>query len=118
MNQNRGMMINESHKSKGLHLMGEPEELKSVHIVVKGKVQAVGFRYFTWQTANVYRISGWVRNRIDGSVEIAAEGEKSDIHQFVKTIKKGSPFSRISNVSIYEYSEPRNYSQFEIRNAD
>jgi len=110
--------MNESHKTRGLHLMGEPEEIKSVHMMVKGRVQAVGFRYFTWQTANVYRISGWVRNRDDGSVEIAAEGEKSDIQQFVKTIKKGSPFSRIKDVDIYEYETPKNYMQFEIKNSD
>ncbi|MCO7126367.1 acylphosphatase [Sporolactobacillus shoreicorticis] len=87
-------------------------------MMVRGRVQAVGFRYFTWQTANVYRISGWVRNRDDGSVEIAAEGEKSDIQQFVKTIKKGSPFSRIKDVNIYEYETPKNYVQFEIKNTD
>ncbi|WP_438270984.1 acylphosphatase [Sporolactobacillus mangiferae] len=85
-------------------------------MIVKGRVQAVGFRYFTWQTANVYRVFGWVRNRSDGSVEIVAEGEKSDIQQFMKTIKKGSPFSRISDVDIYEYTEPKNFHQFEIRN--
>ncbi|MCL1630448.1 acylphosphatase [Sporolactobacillus sp. CPB3-1] len=96
--------------------MGEPEEIKAIHMIVKGRVQAVGFRYFTWQTANVYRVFGWVRNRSDGSVEIVAEGEKSDIQQFMKTIKKGSPFSRISDVDIYEYTEPKNFHQFEIRN--
>ncbi|MDF2909412.1 acylphosphatase [Sporolactobacillus laevolacticus] len=109
--------MNESDKRKGLNLMGEPERIISLHLVVEGRVQAVGFRYFTWQTANVYRISGWVRNREDGSVEIAAEGEETDIKQFVKTIKKGSPFSRIKHVDIYEYSEPKNYKLFEIKNS-
>ncbi|EST13396.1 acylphosphatase [Sporolactobacillus laevolacticus] len=109
--------MNESDKRKGLNLMGEPERIISLHLVVEGRVQTVGFRYFTWQQANVYRISGWVRNREDGSVEIAAEGEETDIKQFVKTIKKGSPFSRIKHVDIYEYSEPKNYKLFEIKNS-
>ncbi|MCO7175649.1 acylphosphatase [Sporolactobacillus kofuensis] len=108
--------MDESDKRIGLNLFGEPEKIKSLHLIVEGRVQAVGFRYFTWQTANVYRISGWVRNRDDGSVEIAAEGEETEINQFVKTIKKGSPFSRVKHVDIYEYTEPKNYHLFKILN--
>lgn len=89
-------------------------QLKNVHLLVEGRVQAVGFRYFTWQTAKNLEICGWVRNRADGAVEIKAEGSATDVDAFIAAVKKGSPFSRVHHVSVYVADYPEHFSSFEI----
>ncbi|WP_353948033.1 acylphosphatase [Sporolactobacillus sp. Y61] len=95
--------------------MESDSETKHVHVIVEGKVQAVGFRYFTWQTARELKITGWVRNRDDGSVEIEAEGKTDAVNTFVNQIKKGSPFSKVRHVDVQVYKHSGNFSTFEIR---
>ncbi|GGL40567.1 acylphosphatase [Sporolactobacillus putidus] len=94
--------------------MAESETTKCVHLMVQGLVQAVGFRYFTWQKASEQHITGWVRNRMDGSVEIVAEGSETNIDRFIKTIKKGSPFSHVQKVDVYLYDHPEHFTTFDI----
>ena len=73
-------------------------ELTRVHAVVTGRVQGVGFRSFVRKTAIVSGVSGWVRNRIDGSVEFIAEGERTVIEQFLGIIKQGNRFSHVTEM--------------------
>jgi len=56
---------------------------KSFHIVVSGRVQGVGYRYSAAKAAAKYRISGWVRNTFDGSVEIECEGDEENLNYFI-----------------------------------
>ncbi|MCX7726113.1 MAG: acylphosphatase [Chitinispirillaceae bacterium] len=77
-------------------------ERRRIGIIVSGRVQGVGFRFFTRNCARKYNISGWVRNCDDGSVEIEAEGEKDKIENFTEEIKKGPPSSRVTDVKICE----------------
>lgn len=97
--------------------MTDDGKTKSVHLIVEGRVQAVGFRYFTWQTAQSFDVTGWVRNREDGSVEIAAEGSADHVNHFVQAIKKGSPFSRVKHVDMHEYDHEQHYASFDILNS-
>lgn len=73
-----------------------------LQIVVSGRVQGVGFRYFTQMKAVQYGINGWVRNRDDGSVEIMASGTEENLEQFASDIKKGNPFSKVDHIDIQE----------------
>ncbi|MCI1856600.1 MAG: acylphosphatase [Sporolactobacillus sp.] len=91
------------------------EQVKCVHLIVEGLVQGVGFRFFTWQTAQQLGVLGWVRNRDDGAVEIRAEGSESSIDRFVKIIKKGNPYSRVERANVRPYDSPEHFSSFEIR---
>lgn len=70
------------------------------HILVSGSVQGVGFRYFTYNRAQKYQISGWVRNLEDGRVETLAVGETKQIEQFIEDLKKGPSSSYVSDVKI------------------
>ena len=63
------------------------------HIIVEGKVQGVGFRYFTKQRADRLKILGKVQNKYDGSVEIFAFGEKEKIAIFLQSIARGPSYS-------------------------
>ena len=64
-------------------------------IKIQGRVQGVGYRYFCKSCADCLNISGWVRNSIDGTVELEAQGSLSDITSFLHKLNKGPTFSRV-----------------------
>ncbi len=84
------------------------------HIVVKGRVQGVGFRYFTLQLAEKLGICGWVRNLYDGSVEIEAEGKSRDLDDFMVKIKEGPCFGHVETLDVFEMDGIENEKMFEI----
>ena len=63
-------------------------EFKSGHFVVKGRVQGVGFRYSTVIKAKSLGLTGYVRNRPDGSVETFAEGTSEQIKMFLSYLEQ------------------------------
>ncbi|SER11531.1 acylphosphatase [Gracilibacillus ureilyticus] len=90
--------------------------MREFHLIVEGKVQGVGFRYFTQSTAMENNITGWVKNLEDGSVEIVAQGEENDIHTFIDKVRKGpSMFAKVSNIGIEKNPIDTTFKKFEIR---
>lgn len=89
--------------------------LKQVHLIVSGHVQGVGFRYYAQMKALDHHITGWVRNRKDGSVEIIAEGEEQNITNYLKYIQDGSPFSTVQSVKVIEQDDTCNFDSFKIK---
>jgi len=69
-----------------------------VRLLVSGRVQGVGFRWFVREAARQHRLAGWVRNRPDGSVELEASGEDTGFRQFIETIRQGPPGARVDDV--------------------
>ncbi len=83
-------------------------------ILVSGRVQGVGFRFFTLKEAQVRGLSGTARNLIDGRVEITVEGEKGLIHEFINRLKVGPRLSDVKDVDV-EFSEYKNeFNTFRI----
>lgn len=74
------------------------ENYSSVHLLVSGRVQGVGFRFFTINHANRYGLTGWVKNLPNGSVEILAEGSPEALSLFVERVQEGPSSARISDV--------------------
>lgn len=72
--------------------------MATIHLEVAGRVQGVGFRWFVREAALRAGVAGWVRNRTDGRVEIAASGPDGAIAEFVKAARKGPPGARIDHV--------------------
>ena len=70
------------------------------HLIITGRVQGVGFRYYATRYAENIGIRGYVKNLADGSVEILAEGEEEQIEQFKDRLEKGSGYARIDDISI------------------
>jgi len=66
-----------------------------VHVWVKGRVQAVGFRAFVQQNAFQIGVTGWVRNVGYDTVEAVAEGTKSQVDRFLEMVKRGPNVSRV-----------------------
>jgi len=88
--------------------------MKNCRCIVKGRVQGVWFRRFTQNVANELGISGWVRNRDDGSVEVEASVPDGVYEKFLQALRKGPPLARVDEVVVEEID--RSYSgAFEVR---
>ena len=71
-----------------------------LHARITGRVQGVGFRYYVMGEAETIGLSGWVRNRRDGSVEVVAEGEKEQLSSLVLSLKRGPRSSIVNDVKV------------------
>ncbi|MFW5797719.1 MAG: acylphosphatase [Spirochaetota bacterium] len=80
---------------------------------VHGRVQGVGFRYQARSVARRLDVSGYVRNRFDGSVEVEAEGPREKVEQFHRWLEKGPPGARVTKVDATE-GPPRGYASFTV----
>ena len=89
-------------------------EIASSHVVVRGNVQGVGFRYFARQRAQVHGVSGFVRNQPDGSVELHAEGTAEALRAFESDLRRGPSFGRVDE-AVVTAIKPRGFQGFEIR---
>lgn len=69
-------------------------------IRVLGKVQGVFFRDWTVGEAQVLGVTGWVRNRADGSIEVQAEGEAAVVEALVERLRVGSPASKVARLEV------------------
>lgn len=63
--------------------------LSRVHVLISGRVQGVGYRYFAERWAGELGLTGWVRNLHDGRVEVVAEGPRSKLDEFLGRLKTG-----------------------------
>lgn len=69
------------------------------YIIVEGRVQGVGFRYFCQMNATNLNLTGYVYNMDNGMVEIEVQGEESIVFKFIKIISKGNFFIKINSIS-------------------
>ena len=88
----------------------------SVHIVVEGLVQGVGYRWYAARRAEALGIRGFVRNLYDGTVEVQAAGDRSILEALIGDLKVGPRSAHVTNLKI-EWGVPGNEpdSHFEIR---
>ena len=75
------------------------------HIIITGKVQNVGYRYWLYKEAIEKNISGWVRNKISGEVEALVIGNDADINNLIKLCKKGSSLSKVTKIKVQNYQK-------------
>ena len=73
-------------------------EKASLTARVIGRVQGVGFRYFTERVAEEIGVAGYVMNRSDGSVEVMAEGERGPLQQLLEHLNRGPSGARVERV--------------------
>lgn len=72
--------------------------MATVRVIVRGKVQGVGFRAYTEMQALALRLDGWVRNRSDGTVEAMLSGEPAVLERMLIALRVGPPHSAVTNV--------------------
>ncbi len=66
-----------------------------LHVVVRGIVQGVGFRFFAYQHSTLLNLRGWVRNRANGDVEVLAEGPRKDLDYLLEKLKEGPSMAQV-----------------------
>jgi acylphosphatase len=82
--------------------------------LIGGRVQGVGFRFYTEDAAEREGIQGWVRNLPDGAVEVAAEGDAESMTRFEQAIRQGPRGARVERVDIHD-DLPGGYHGFTVR---
>ena len=85
------------------------------HIFVEGRVQGVFFRDNTQKWASSLGLKGWVRNLIDGRVEVVAEGDKEDIISLIAKMEEGPPLSSVKGVDVNWEDYSGEFSDFKIK---
>ncbi len=72
---------------------------RRLHAVVHGRVQGVGYRATTLDEARRLGLAGWVRNRVDGSVEVLAEGSEAKLNLFLAYLQRGPWGAHVASVA-------------------
>lgn len=89
--------------------------VKRVSIIVSGRVQGVGFRYFTRDIAGEMNLTGYVRNTSDGRVEIEVQGDDKLVDKFVEKIRVGPQLSRVTSYMTSEMNVVECESEFIVK---
>lgn len=86
-----------------------------VHLRITGRVQGVGFRFFTQRQAAHYGLGGYVRNLPDGGVEVFAVGAREQLEAFVQELAQGPPASQVRTCQVEWQEAPPPLGPFTIR---
>ena len=90
------------------------ENMIRAHAIITGKVQGVFFRMETQNAARSHYVSGWVRNKMDGSVEAVIEGEETHVKAMLAWCREGPPRARVSNVDVTWQEYTGEFDIFEV----
>ncbi|MFQ5967775.1 MAG: acylphosphatase [Acidimicrobiia bacterium] len=95
--------------------MSHLPEIADLHVIVHGRVQGVGFRYAVVSYAVAHEIQGWVRNRSEGSVEVAARGEPESIAALLSWLQVGPPGARVESIEVLPTETDALTAGFQVR---
>jgi len=83
------------------------------HLLITGRVQAVGFRFYMQRKARELGVTGWVRNRRDGAVEAIVQGSSSAVETMIAWARRGPPSAVVADVRVTDASG--DFATFEAR---
>lgn len=83
-------------------------------LLIEGRVQGVGYRAAFADEAGALGLSGWVRNRRDGSVEAAVDGDAQAVEAIIQWSKRGPPAARVSKVTVADTEAQPSTGEFRI----
>jgi acylphosphatase len=86
----------------------------SRHVLVSGRVQGVGFRWFARERAQELGLAGWVRNLPDGRLELVLEGSEEPMRMMLAWLAKGPPAAGVTHVEVVERASEGS-AGFEVR---
>jgi acylphosphatase len=93
---------------------GRPERLV---VIVRGRVQGVGYRWFVQREASRLQLHGWVANRSDGGVEVVAEGRPGELEELVEALWQGPAGADVREVEVGHEPARGGLSGFSIRSG-
>lgn len=85
--------------------------------LVRGRVQGVGFRWFVEREAHILGVAGWVRNNVDGSVEVLAMGSRDQLLGLRSRLREGPRAARVDDVEEAETKPVAGLTTFRIEGA-
>ena len=88
--------------------------MKKIHIIISGKVQGVGFRYWLYQKSNERNVYGWVKNKTSGEVEAVLIGDCKNVDEILKLCKTGPLSSKVTNIKTQNYKQEYFKKSFNI----
>ena len=88
--------------------------INAAHITVHGRVQGVWFRAGAKEKAEELGLTGWVMNRPNGTVEIHAQGEKSQLETFIAWCHQGTPTAKVTSLDIDRSEAQQEFKSFDI----
>lgn len=88
--------------------------MNTQQFIVYGRVQGVGFRYFTWREALRLNLNGWVKNQNDGSVAILVQGSLTQLEIFQKWLQQGPKTAQITHIEYFPMGDDKIFTQFQI----
>lgn len=86
-----------------------------MRLTVTGTVQGVGYRFFAVRAARRLGLTGWVRNRSNGSVEVVAEGETGMLKELVAELRCGPAAADVANVGVQPEPYTGEFSDFDLK---
>ena len=86
------------------------------HLVISGRVQGVGYRYYMQRKAREMGVAGWVRNRSDGTVEAVVHGNPEQVNAIVAWARRGPPSAVVAEVRVTDASG--DFATFETRSTE
>ena len=89
--------------------------IRRVRIVVRGRVHGVGFRACTQATATQLGVTGYVRNRPDGTAEIEAEGARANLDRLIAWCRTGPSMARVDSLEVEESVPAGEWTDFQVR---
>lgn len=84
------------------------------HVIIEGRVQGVFFRHHTQETAFKLEVTGWVKNRRDGSVEAVFEGDRERVDQIIQWCHRGPSEARVTKVNSNWESYTGEFKDFSV----
>jgi acylphosphatase len=96
--------------------MSEDENpLSRLQALVEGRVQGVGFRYFVEERAISLGLTGWVRNRWDGGLEVLVEGDRCSLEQLLADLHRGPRSAHVTTVRTEWLPATGEFTRFQVR---
>jgi acylphosphatase len=88
--------------------------MKRIRVIISGRVQGVFFRAYTREAATALKLTGWVRNLHDGSVEAVFEGEDKNVESMLEWCKKGPPHAVVKHVDFTDEPSTGEFRDFRV----
>jgi acylphosphatase len=95
-----------------------PSDMARLHAIVDGSVQGVGFRMFVQEHAQSMGLTGWVRNKFDGRVEVLAEGPRDRLEQLIDKLRLGPRSAYVTQLDKEWLPATWEFARFEVRRTE
>ncbi|AMG86594.1 acylphosphatase [Bordetella parapertussis] len=86
--------------------------METVHVIVKGKVQGVGYRHAAVRRAHMLGVTGWVQNLPDGTVEAVVQGTADQVDHMLEWLRRGPPAAQVRELASERSFEEKRYKHF------